>query len=275
MPTPQDRSRPGGTIRQHSNFQSRAAVDVAGELSRRNSMPLDEQGFSIPAENPEYQNSSKPYEPTTSSSIPPPHEHSLTKKLLHIDDRQDGYGTCSGAQRRPTSGRWRIHNGTLGGDSANVHIAAEHKHTHGELSTPKPGLGPRPIGGNEKLGMFSGVYVPTCLNVLSILMFLRFGFILGQSGVLGIMGMLIASYAINLVTTFSLSAIASNGTVRGGGAYYLISRSLGPEFGGSIGIVFYLGKRPPQVLLFLQEVTGFSPQNRLRFQYRNERCWFD
>lgn len=63
----------------------------------------------------------------------------------------------------------------------------------------------------------------------------------GQSGFLGIMGMLIASYAINLITTFSLSAIASNGTVRGGGAYYLISRSLGPEFGGSIGIVFYLG----------------------------------
>ena len=58
---------------------------------------------------------------------------------------------------------------------------------------------------------------------------------------LGIMGMLIAAYSINLITTFSLSAIASNGTVRGGGAYYLISRSLGPEFGGSIGVVFYLG----------------------------------
>jgi len=53
--------------------------------------------------------------------------------------------------------------------------------------------------------------------------------------------MLISSYLINLITTFSLSAIASNGTVRGGGAYYLISRSLGPEFGGSIGVVFYLG----------------------------------
>lgn len=58
---------------------------------------------------------------------------------------------------------------------------------------------------------------------------------------LGIMGMLIAAYAINLITTFSLSAIASNGTVRGGGAYYLVSRSLGPEFGGSIGVVLYLG----------------------------------
>ncbi|KAE8324862.1 amino acid permease-domain-containing protein [Aspergillus sergii] len=92
-----------------------------------------------------------------------------------------------------------------------------------------------------KLGTFSGVFVPTTLNVLSILMFLRFGFILGQAGLLGMLGLLAVSYTINLVTTMSLSAIATNGTVKGGGAYYLISRSLGPEFGGSIGIVFYLG----------------------------------
>ncbi|QDS67442.1 hypothetical protein FKW77_000428 [Venturia effusa] len=92
-----------------------------------------------------------------------------------------------------------------------------------------------------KLGTFAGVFVPTTLNVLSILMFLRFGFILGQSGVLGMLAMLIACYAINLLTTMSISAIATNGTVRGGGAYYLLSRSLGPEFGGSIGMVFYLG----------------------------------
>ncbi|KAJ0419986.1 amino acid permease-domain-containing protein [Aspergillus carlsbadensis] len=107
----------------------------------------------------------------------------------------------------------------------------------------RPGNGEkhRPSDGSEKFGTFSGVFVPTSLNVLSILMFLRFGFILGQAGLLGILGLLAISYTINLVTTMSLSAIATNGTVKGGGAYYLISRSLGPEFGGSIGLVFYLG----------------------------------
>ncbi|KAF2281043.1 uncharacterized protein EI97DRAFT_18802 [Westerdykella ornata] len=110
-----------------------------------------------------------------------------------------------------------------------------------QSAKPRPGAFPRPVGGTTKLGTFNGVFVPVTLNVLSILMFLRFGFILGQAGVLGMLGMLISCYAINLLTTMSISAIATNGTVRGGGAYYLISRSLGPEFGGSIGIVFYLG----------------------------------
>lgn len=125
-------------------------------------------------------------------------------------------------------------------------------------SRPRPGAFPRPVGGNDKLGTFAGVFVPVTLNVLSILMFLRFGFILGQAGLIGMMALLIAAYAINFLTTMSISAIATNGTVRGGGPYYMLcvssmmsfmpllssslrSRTLGPEFGGSIGIVFFLG----------------------------------
>jgi potassium/chloride transporter 9 len=121
-----------------------------------------------------------------------------------------------------------------------VHSARSQASTN-EAPKPRPGAFPRPVGGKGKLGTFAGVFVPVTLNVLSILMFLRFGFILGQAGLVGMMGMLVAGYSINLLTTMSISAIATNGTVRGGGAYYLISRSLGPEFGGSIGIVFYLG----------------------------------
>lgn len=94
----------------------------------------------------------------------------------------------------------------------------------------------------NKLGTFEGVFIPTTLNVLSILMFLRFGFILGQTGILGMLFLLTISYGIDLLTTLSVSAIATNGTVKGGGAYYMISRSLGPEFGGSIGLVFYIGQ---------------------------------
>ncbi|KAK3944208.1 hypothetical protein QBC46DRAFT_350940 [Diplogelasinospora grovesii] len=104
----------------------------------------------------------------------------------------------------------------------------------------------------QKLGVVSGVYIPVCLNILSILMFLRFGLILGQVGVLGMFGLMLIAYLVNFVTTLSLSAIASNGEVKGGGAYYLISRSLGPEFGGSIGLLFYLA----QVLNTALNVVG-------------------
>ncbi|KAJ0299270.1 hypothetical protein COL5a_000651 [Colletotrichum fioriniae] len=103
-----------------------------------------------------------------------------------------------------------------------------------------------------KLGAVSGVYIPVCLNIFSILMFLRFGWILGQVGLLGMLGLLVTAYLVDFLTTLSLSAIASNGEVKGGGAYYVISRSLGPEFGGSIGMLFYLA----QVLNTALNVVG-------------------
>lgn len=68
---------------------------------------------------------------------------------------------------------------------------------------------------SSKLGVFSGVFVPCVLSIWGIILFLRFGFIIGQAGVMGTMAMFIVGYAINIFTTLSLSAISTNGTVRG------------------------------------------------------------
>lgn len=174
--------------RPHSNFQSRTATDDAGELNRRWSV-LPEESPS-PAERARPSDSREapnPYEPLTNDSTPPPREHPFAKRLLHLSSN-DGSNHAQTVRKRSTSGRRR---GNPEQDPLTIQMnnEAEIKRANGDPSVPKTGLGPRPVGGSQKLGMFNGVYVPTCLNVMSILMFLRFGFILGQGGVLGIMGM--------------------------------------------------------------------------------------
>uniref|UniRef100_G1N4Z7 Solute carrier family 12 member 1 n=1 Tax=Meleagris gallopavo TaxID=9103 RepID=G1N4Z7_MELGA len=76
------------------------------------------------------------------------------------------------------------------------------------------------------------------LNIWGVMLFIRLSWIVGQAGIgLGII-VIALSVVVTTLTGISMSAICTNGVVRGGGAYYLISRSLGPEFGGSIGLIF-------------------------------------
>ena len=89
--------------------------------------------------------------------------------------------------------------------------------------------------------MFGGVFTPCTLTILGVIMFLRFGYVVGQAGIIYALAIIALAKLITVLTTLSLSAIATNTEVKGGGAYFLISRSLGVEFGGAIGLVFFSG----------------------------------
>ena len=91
-----------------------------------------------------------------------------------------------------------------------------------------------------KFGTFLGVYTPSILTILGLIMYLRFGWVVGNVGLpLTILIVLVAS-SITFITALSASAVATNMKVGVGGEYYMISRSLGLELGGAIGIPLYL-----------------------------------
>ena len=92
----------------------------------------------------------------------------------------------------------------------------------------------------SKYGTFSGVFVPNVLTILGVILFMRSGWVVGQAGVYNTLIILLIANTISLLTALSLSAIATNTKVGGGGAYFLISRSLGLEIGGSIGVPLFL-----------------------------------
>ncbi len=105
-----------------------------------------------------------------------------------------------------------------------------------------------------KFSTFGGVFTPSILTILGVIMFMRDGFIIGQAGIFHALLMLAIAKGITLLTSFSISAIATNTEVKGGGAYFLISRTLGPEFGGTIGLTLFFA----QALAVPFYILGFT-----------------
>ncbi|MEO1742236.1 MAG: Na-K-Cl cotransporter [Cyanobacteria bacterium J06629_9] len=113
------------------------------------------------------------------------------------------------------------------------------------------------------LGTFGGVFTPSILTILGVIMYLRFGWVVGHVGMVSTLIIVTISTSITFITALSISAIATDKVVRAGGAYYMISRSLGIETGGAVGIPLYFAQAFSVALYtigFAESVTQIFPQ---------------
>ena len=92
------------------------------------------------------------------------------------------------------------------------------------------------------LGTFLGVYTPTVLTILGVILYLRMGWVVGNAGIWGAVAIVLIANGITAITALSMSALSTNMRVGVGGAYYIISRSMGLELGGALGIPLYLSQ---------------------------------
>lgn len=105
-----------------------------------------------------------------------------------------------------------------------------------------------------ELNTFSGVFVPTFLSIIGVILYLRLGYIVGNLGIWYTLLIIILAVSVTLATGLSLSSITTNIKIGAGGPYSVISKTLGLEVGGSVGIPLYLA----QIFSVALYVFGFS-----------------
>jgi amino acid transporter len=105
----------------------------------------------------------------------------------------------------------------------------------------------------KKFGTFGGVFTPTLLTILGVIMYLREGWVIGNAGILGGVLVIVLSFGITALTALSMSSITTNIRIGAGGAYAIIAQSLGLEIGGALGIPRYVS----QALAVTLYIFGF------------------
>lgn len=114
-----------------------------------------------------------------------------------------------------------------------------------------------------KFSTFAGVFTPSILTIIGVILYMRANFVIGYSGIWGALLILGIAKSITITTGLSISAIATNIDVKGGGAYYLISRTLGPQFGATIGLTLFMA----QSLSIPFHIMGFSESLVITFPF--------
>ncbi|MGK5092598.1 amino acid permease [Deltaproteobacteria bacterium TL4] len=114
---------------------------------------------------------------------------------------------------------------------------------------------------DHKFGTLFGVFLPTLLNILGVIMYLRLGWIVGNAGLGGTIVIILFAYFITGTTGLSMSSIVTNIRLGAGGVFSIVSQSLGLEVGGSVGLQFYLA----QTFATAMYIYGFIEAWRLIF----------
>ncbi|CAF3840149.1 unnamed protein product, partial [Adineta steineri] len=111
-----------------------------------------------------------------------------------------------------------------------------------------------------------GVFCPVALSMLAISIFMRIGFVLAHAGVLQTLLQLSLCFIILFCTLLSVCSLSTNGAIEFGGIYHMISRTLGPEFGGAIGVLFFfaqvIGNGQSVAALVEALVDSFGPGSK-------------
>ena len=92
-----------------------------------------------------------------------------------------------------------------------------------------------------KLGTFGGVFTPSILTILGVIMYLRLPSVVGQAGLWQTIGIILVAHIISVTTGLSVASIATDKKVKAGGPYYMISRSFGLPIGGTLGLALFVG----------------------------------
>ncbi|MDC6388430.1 amino acid permease [Maribacter sp. PR1] len=93
----------------------------------------------------------------------------------------------------------------------------------------------------QKFGSFAGVFTPSLLTILGVIMYMRLGWVVGNAGLIGAIVIIGIAHVISITTGLSISSVATDKKIGAGGVYYVLSRSMGIPIGGSIGISLYVG----------------------------------
>lgn len=111
---------------------------------------------------------------------------------------------------------------------------------------------------NAKFGTMP-VFLTALSTILGAILFLRFGWAVGQVGFFGVLGIIVLGHVITIPTAFAVAEIATNQRVQGGGAYYIISRSFGLNIGGAIGIALFLSQAISVAFYIIAFAEAFKP----------------